>query len=134
MSSIGSLTEPLFVNLFLRKFVHSLPSYLGDTTDVLNTLKDWKCEPNYILASKVLSKIDIQSLYTCIPHHIGVQAMSYYLERRPTDILPPSAFLLSLVEIILSHNFFKYNGNFYLQLQGTARRIVAQFQTLKTKQ
>ena len=117
VSGIGSLTEPLsqFVDFFLRKYVHSLPSYLGDTTDVLNLINDWNCESNDVLVS-----LDVQSLYTCIPHHIGLLAMSHYLAKRPIDVLPPLEFLLNLVEIILSNNFFKYSGKFYLQLQGTA--------------
>ena len=41
VSSIGSLTEPLsqYVDHFLRVHVQNLPSYLGDTTDVLNLIQ-----------------------------------------------------------------------------------------------
>jgi len=86
VSSIGGLTEPLsqFVDFFLRQYVHGLPSYLGDSTDVLNLIDNWKCE-----SDDVLVLLDVQSLYTCIPHHIGLQAISHYLTRRPTDVLPP---------------------------------------------
>lgn len=117
VSSIDSLTEPLsqYVDFFLRKYVHSLPSYLGDTTDILNVVNDWHCEQNDILVS-----LDVQSLYTCIPHHVGLEAMTHYLKQRPAEILPPTEFLIDLVEIILSNNFFKYSGKYFLQLQGTA--------------
>lgn len=117
VSGIGSITEPLsqFVDFFLRNYVYSLPSYLGDTTDVLNLINNFTCESNVLLVS-----LDVQSLYTCIPHDVGLQALSYFLAKRPTDALPPSEFLTCLAELILSNNFFKYAGKFYLQLQGTA--------------
>ena len=118
VSSIGSLTEPLsqYVDHFLRTHVQNLPSYLGDTTDVLNLIQNLKCEH----ADIILASLDVQSLYTCIPHDAGLEAISHYLNTRPAHVLPPSAFLTDLAEIILSNNFFKYSGKYYLQCQGTA--------------
>lgn len=117
MSGIGSLTEPLsqFVDFFIKKMVPALPSYLGDTSDVLRILETTNVNQNTILAS-----LDVQSLYTSIPHKGGLEALSYYLSSRPIGILPPSDFLMTLTEMALTMNYFQYNGCFYLQTQGTA--------------
>ena len=105
VASIGSLTEPLsqYVDFFAEKFVSSLPSFLGDTVDILNTIKEFKCKQADILVT-----FDVQSLYICIPHEIGLDALTHYLNKHPDGILPPNEFLLTLSEMILTMNFFKY--------------------------
>ncbi|XP_049904368.1 uncharacterized protein LOC126392789 [Epinephelus moara] len=92
--------------------VVKLPSYLGDTTDVLNLVNGFVTEKDFILVT-----CDIQSLYTCIPHHAGIEALNHYLNTRPPDVLPPNVFLKTLTEIILSKNYFQYAGSYFLQKQ-----------------
>lgn len=117
VSSMGCVTEPLsqYVDFFIKKYLPTLPSYLGDTTDVLKTIDSFKCGENMILAT-----LDVQSLYTCIPHTAGLEALTHYLNTRPTDIQPPNEFLLTLTEIILSKNFFQYAGSYFLQGRGVS--------------
>lgn len=117
VASIGSLTEPLsqFVDFFIKKFVSGLPSFLEDTVDILNIIKECKCEQNDIFVT-----VDVQSLYTCIPHEAGIDALSHYLENRTPGLLPTNEFLLTLSQIILTINFFKYCDSYFLQCCGTA--------------
>lgn len=117
VSGNGSLTEPLsqFVDFFIKKLVPSLPSFLGDTTDLLNVINGFNVE-----ATTILVTMDVQSLYTNIPHEGGLQALSHYLNTRPEGVVPPSDFLITLTEMALTMNYFQYTGSFYLQTQGTA--------------
>lgn len=105
VSSIGCLTEPLsqYLDFSLKKYVTELPSYLGDTTDVLRILDSFKCQDEYRLVT-----CDVQSLYTCIPHTAVIDALSHYFNTRPPDTLPPNSLLLTLAEIILTKNYFQY--------------------------
>lgn len=114
--SIGSLTEPLsqFIDLFANKFVSGLPSFLGDTADILNTIKQLKYEQ-----ADTRLTFDVQSLCTCIPNEIGLDALIQYLNKHPGGILPPNDFLFTLSEIILTINFFRFLDS-YLQSRGAA--------------
>lgn len=100
--SIGSLTEPLsqFIDLFANKFVSGLPCFLGDTADILNTIKQLK----YIPKADTRLTFDVQSLCTCIPNEIGLDALIQYLSKHPGGILPPNDFLFTLSEMILTIN------------------------------
>lgn len=117
VSSIGCLTEPLsqYLDFFLKKYMTELPSYLGDTTDILKILDSFKCEEDYMLVT-----CDVQSLYTCIPHTAGIEALTHYFNTRPPDVVPPNSFLLTLAEVILTKNYFQYAGAYYLQEQGVS--------------
>ncbi|XP_071999452.1 uncharacterized protein [Engystomops pustulosus] len=62
---------------------------------------------------------DVESLYTCIKHHDGLNAVRYFLSMENVT-QEFSSFILQLLEFVLFHNFFVFGGSFYLQLQGTA--------------
>ncbi len=51
---------------------------------------------------------------------MGLDALTYYLKKRPEGILPPNEVLLRLSEMILTMNFFKYLDSYYLQCRGIA--------------
>ena len=47
----------------------NLPSYLKNTTELINEFKNLQLEPETILVT-----VDVKSLYTCIPHKDGIDA------------------------------------------------------------
>ena len=84
-----SLTEPLsqYLDLHIKKLVFHLPSYLKDTTDFLNRLNSVQLtEENVYLCT-----MDITALYTNVPHTEGLEALSYFLNKRET-LTPPLIF------------------------------------------
>ena len=95
----------------------ALPSYLKDTTQLINELNELSIGPNTILVT-----IDVKSLYTCIPHHDGIEAckeaLNSSMDGNPTR--PDVSVLICLLEIVLRNNTFEFNDTFYKQLQGTA--------------
>ena len=122
VSSCNSITGHISqsVDRLLQPHVKKkLPSYLKDTTGFLKLIETIKLPDKYLLAS-----IDVSSLYTNIPHEDGKQSILYDLQANP-DIYaqaeqPLPEVLAELIEIVLKNNAFKFNNDYYLQIQGTA--------------
>ena len=68
-----------------------------------------------------LVSCDIVSLYTSIPHSLGMKAMEYWIEREKA-MLPPrftKEFIMVSILFILNHNNFLFDNVLYHQLHGT---------------
>ena len=63
--------------------------------------------------------MDIKSLYTVIPSNSGLEALAYFLKKRPA-LDPPTSTLIRLAELVLTLNAFAFNGDFYQQNRGVA--------------
>lgn len=88
---------------------------MKDTTDVLNKLTDLEN-----IGDSLLVTMDIEALYTNIPHKDGLEAMSFYLQQRPIDSMPPTELIVSLTKWSLENNIFLFQDKLYQQVQGTA--------------
>ena len=117
VSSCGAPTERIseYVDHHLCALVVQIPSYLRDTTDFLRKLSTLETLP----PGSILVTLDVSSLYTNIPHNEGVAACREALETRPS-LAPPTNYLVDLIQQILTLNNFTFNGEHYLQTQGTA--------------
>ena len=58
-----------FIDHWLQPLMKSLPSYLKNTMELINELRNLQVELHTILVT-----IDVKSLYTCIPHKDGIEA------------------------------------------------------------
>eukprot|EP00061_Rhincodon_typus_P012904 g38944.t1 len=63
--------------------------------------------------------MDIQSLCTCISHADGLNALCFFLSRRPNQS-PSTINLISLTELVLTLNNFSFNSSHFLQTKGVA--------------
>ncbi|XP_056407822.1 uncharacterized protein LOC130303807 [Hyla sarda] len=117
VSGVGNLTQNIGIYLdeVLRPFVLCLPSYLRDTMDLLLKIQDIIMEEDYWLCS-----IDVEALYSSIPHNFGINAVAHYLRSRSTHHAAHNQFILTLLEFVLNRNFFIFSSRFYHQLRGTA--------------
>ncbi|XP_068749044.1 uncharacterized protein [Montipora capricornis] len=61
--------------------------------------------------------MDTKSLYTVIPHNSGMEALKYFLNKRPV-LDPPTVTLTRLAELVLTLNAFLFNNEFYHQVGG----------------
>ena len=119
VSSVNGITENIskFLDYWLQPIVRTLPSYLKDSNTFANLIQSTKVPNDCILVS-----IDVSSLYTNIPHSDGLEAatiaLADHMDQDP--IRPPIQVLRELMSIVLKNNIFEFNGEFYLQLQGTA--------------
>ena len=63
--------------------------------------------------------MDVNSVYTNIPHTDGINACRSFINRHTTDpaLINDNPIL---IDFILAHNLFKFNNDHYLQIKGTA--------------
>jgi hypothetical protein len=69
--------------------------------------------------STLLVTMDVTSLYTNIPHDEGIAACKEVWNNRKVQ-KPKTDSLVELLEYVLKRNNFMFNGEHYLQLNGTA--------------
>ncbi|XP_071145419.1 uncharacterized protein [Mytilus edulis] len=117
VSANGHPTEKIseFVDLHLRSHVENLPSNIQDTTNYLRKIESM----NPLAPETLLVTLDVTSLYTYIPHDAGLQSCRGIWDSR--NILePPTECLVQLLTLVLKCNNFTFNGDLYLQINGTA--------------
>ena len=104
---IGKLLSPL---------VCGQTTYIKDDVDYIRKL------PSEIDYSCNLFGCDIKSLYTSIPHDLGLQAIRYWLNKC-RDKIPErftNSFITESIEFLLKRNNFKFDEWTFNQLNGTA--------------
>lgn len=104
------------ISKILKPIVESQNSYVKDDWDVLKKL------PRDTNGSYKLFGCDITSLYTSIPHELGLEAIKYWIRKRP-DLIPSrftEDFILESIELMLKNNNFFFNNDMFQQLIGTA--------------
>jgi hypothetical protein len=105
-----------FLDEQFQPLVSHLPSYVKDTNDMLEIVKDFQFP---IGSHPLLFTMDVKSLYTVIPNDEGLIALKHFLERRKVEELPTCT-LLRLAELVLSQNHFEFNGDYFTQKRGVA--------------
>ena len=69
----------------------------------------------------LLCTLDISILYTNIPHNEGIQAIKEFLViQRDINALPNNSYIIELLQVVLTNNYFDFNGRHYHQKSGTA--------------
>lgn len=111
-------SEMYYTAEYLDHFLNPLSirhaSYIKDTYDFVEKVKRIEVPVDAFLFS-----IDIDSLYTNIDIREGINSIRRIFQKYP-DKRRPDKELLQLLEINLMRNDFEFNGEFYLQIKGTA--------------
>lgn len=81
----------------------------------IQTLENVFLNPDSLLVA-----IDVETLYSCIPHHLGLAAVQHILSHSHKHDQKIHQFIIAALEYILMHNTFTFNGSDYLQVQGIA--------------
>ena len=105
-----------FLDDIMQPIVHSLPSYIKDTTDALQTFQNYRFSSS---SNKLVFSMDVKSLYTSIPHSEGLKALRHFFDKR-THKYPPTETLLCLAELVLTNNSFSFDNKYFRQLNGVA--------------
>ncbi|CAJ0965714.1 unnamed protein product [Ranitomeya imitator] len=114
ISCVGTLPEQVcgWVEGILKPLVKDTRSYIQDTTDLLNKLAAIGPLPE----GTILATMDMESLYSNIPHQDGLNAFKVFMENTGTD----ANSVVKLAKFILTHNCFEFDNKIYLQETGTA--------------
>ena len=118
VSGSGGPTEKIsqFVDHFIGPLVPLSRSYIRDSTHMINIFKNFKIIPHMLLCT-----LDITSLYTNIPHSESVQAIKEFLAiQRDINALPHNSYIIELLQVVLTNNYFDFNGKHYHQKSGTS--------------
>lgn len=68
----------------------------------------------------LLVTADVSSLYTNIRHDLGYLAARYFIGKDDSIKESTRDFVLKLLKFAMEHNFFYYNGQYFLQRTGVA--------------
>ncbi|CAM2119844.1 unnamed protein product [Caretta caretta] len=127
ISGIGTLTAGLsgYVDSLLSPYTTITPSYLRDTNDFLRKLQSIGDLPE----NTTLATMNVEALYSNIPHKDGLQAVSNSIPDNVTANL-----MAELSDFVLTHNHFTFWDNVYLQVSGTAMgtRMAPQYANIFT--
>ena len=103
-----------YIDHFLQPLASKHDSYIKDTSDFLNKLKQVKIDKNSLIVT-----MDVSSMYTNIDHQSGLTAVRKAFENNP-DPTRPDQHILELLELSLKNNDFQFNNETFLQIKGTA--------------
>ena len=101
-----------FLDHFLQPYVRKIPTYIRDSIDFINRLRQTHVPKNAILAT-----MDVTNLYTNLPHHLIRETIRGLFAINP---LPIHTHLLEILDIILDFNEFSFNSHSYKQICGVA--------------
>ena len=93
--------------------VHSL-SYLRDTTDFINKLRDIQ---ELLADDAILFTFDVEKLYPSVPREEGLAACQKALEMRSKPLIPTD-FVMDMIKTVLHNNNFTFGDRNYLQTDG----------------
>ncbi len=105
-----------FIDTLLKPIVPTISSYVKDDWDFLGKI------PKQFDNQTSLYSYDVVSLYTSIPHNLGIEAIKFWTDKRK-DLIPPrfsQRFILDSVKFILQNNNFLFDNVLYQQVSGTA--------------
>ena len=101
--------------LTLENYVPKTASYIRDTQDFINKIKDIGPLPE----GAILATLDVTSLYTNIPNQEGIVAVADKLRTDPKK-QNIAKYRLDLLKLVLHNMYFEFNGEHYIQVGGTA--------------
>ena len=117
ISNCGTPTEKAseFVDFHLKPIMQNGWSYIRDSNDFINKIKNLKNIPS----NSILVTADVVGLYPSIPHESGLNAIKEALENRARKSVPTSD-ILKMLKFVLKNNYFEFNGNVKQQLSSKA--------------
>lgn len=104
--------------MVMSPLVCNLKTRVKDTNHALQIFKTFQFAHDDA-RQRFLYTMDIESLYTVIPHNSGLEALKYFLNKRPL-LDPPTLTLTRLAELVLTLNAFSFYNEFYHQVGGVA--------------
>jgi hypothetical protein len=118
VSGVNGPTEKLskLVDHWLQDSVKEVPSYIRDTTHMLNNIEQWNQQYGPFPENTKLVTIDVVGLYTNIPHADMKEAIrEHYREDGP-----PAETVVEVADHVLDNNVFSFEDTYYQQIHGTA--------------
>ena len=123
ISGINCPTKKLsnLIDKILKPLLKHVKSYIRDSIQFLNKSR------RTVKEDTTLVTFDVISLYTNIPHELGVDALQFFLNKYPetVDNRFNRDFIMKGMLFVLKNNTFIFNTENYLQLTGTAMGTIS---------
>ena len=103
-----------FIDHYLKPVSNLHPSYLKDTPDFINKIRNIKVPTKALLIT-----LDVDALYTNIDNTNGLKAVQDTFNLYPNPSRPDQQ-ILELLKLSLENNDFTFNKEWFLQIWGTA--------------
>lgn len=114
ISDCNSVSEKIaeYIDSFLKTKASEHPSYIKDTYDFIDKVKN-----STIPSNSLLITLDVESMYTNIEHEKGLASVKETFEA--LSYSPIYKAVIELLELCLKSNDFEFDGNWFLQNSGT---------------
>ena len=120
MDCSGSVTAiySKWLDHWMSKLVIHSPSYLKDSQDLLDRIKNLGALPSH---ARVFTA-DAVSMYTNIDTDKAIEAIRIWIERYRVELhenFPPAALFLQVLEVIMNNSIFTFGDTYFRQKAGT---------------
>jgi hypothetical protein len=114
VASMSYITTPasIYLDARLQPLVRKLPTVLSDTRDCINAV-----ESIVVPQDCVLVTADVTSLYTNMPVKDVLSTLSSFLREHKVE---DTKLLVTLAEVILNNNYFRFGNRIFRQVKGVA--------------
>ena len=106
-----------FTEFYLQPLAQKLPSFIKDTTDLLNKIEHLNASGPFPTGTLLVSW-DMVSMFPNIDNKLGLFAFRKALNARE-NIFPSTTCILEAIKICLKSNHSVFKENFFLQIHGT---------------
>lgn len=103
-----------YIDYFINKLAIGHPSYVKNSYEFVNKVKEFKMENDWLLVTG-----DVSALYTNMHFDRTLDCVRKAFSDNPDPSRPDNS-ILKLLEISLKNNDFNFNGEYFLQILGTA--------------
>ncbi|XP_061190017.1 uncharacterized protein LOC133197844 [Saccostrea echinata] len=104
------------LDILLKPLCQLVPSYVRDDMDFLGHI------PDTVEINTEMVSFDVTSLYTNIPHTLGLEAIAFWIDKYRSEINERFSkdFILEGLKIVLENNHFVFDSRNFLQIKETA--------------
>ena len=106
-----------FTEFYLQPLAQKLPSFIKDTTDLLNKIEHLNTSGPFPTGTLLVSW-DMVSMFPNINNKLGLYVFRKALNARE-NIFPSTTCILEAIKICLKSNHSVFKENFFLQIHGT---------------
>ena len=106
-----------FTEFYLQPLAQKLPSFIKDTTDLLNKIEHLNTSGPFPTGTLLVSW-DMVSMFPNIDNKLGLFAFRKALNARE-NIFPSTSCILEAIKICLKSDHSVFKENFFLQIHGT---------------
>ena len=120
-SCCGTAIERLsaFSEFYLKPLTQNLPSFVKDTTDLINKIQTLNSEKGPLPPGCLLVSWDVVAMFPNIDNKLGISAVRKALDSRSIKF-PSTECIVEAIEICLQTNNCQFSGKNFVQKHGTA--------------